>query len=89
MTWAEAEALYPECSAAWDRDIGEIDGEIDLITASCMEEDGPTLFASRSNCPFSSANVIQALTDTRCNCIRFSNKNKDWVVSGPYGNYRP
>lgn len=24
LTWKEAEELYPECSAAWDRDVGDL-----------------------------------------------------------------
>lgn len=48
VTWDEAEKLFPECSAAWDRDVGDI-GEFKLITIDGANR----LIASVVGCAYS------------------------------------
>lgn len=76
LTWDEAEKLFPECSAAWDRDVG------DKITPEMLVSEyiagNPRLVAAIGVCVgrFRTYNnkINQTINTDDCHCYRYDNK---------------
>lgn len=54
VTWDEAEALYPECSAAWDRDM-TASANFEYKIVVCTREDASFVMVREDKCRDSEA----------------------------------